>query len=204
MKVGDFLYMQLSKEHSLYCLNEEKFNLFITSAKKHTFEDYVSHAASLNSLDSYAIVLQIWCLLNEDELHLIINPEKMIPYSIDCYILKLLRSDKKIKQFLQSRVNTQDMKYIAAYFLACATLRWGDAIILAHKEGQVLCETNNARNYFLVAAEEDLAHVENVEFYQFQKTIVHLMVSDYQQTSRFHDEIDNAIKLIRQYLYKIA
>ncbi|MER2192459.1 MAG: hypothetical protein ABS951_15980 [Solibacillus sp.] len=123
-----------------------------------------------------------------------------MPYSIDHYILKLLRPNKKIKQFLQSRTIDQGIKFVLAYYLACATLQWGDAIILEHEQGQALCETNRERDYFLLSEEEDLAYVENREFYHFQKTIIHLMASDFGKTDRLNRLIDEALQLMRSYL----
>lgn len=192
------MFTQLTKDHCLYVIHEDLLTLFVHCTEQQLLDGYLSTAASLDPLNNHAIVLQIWCMLNEDKYRLIIHPEKMLPYSIDCYILKLLRTDEKIQLFLRTRTWNQQDKFILAYYLACATLQWGDEIIAAHEKGQSLFEINQSRDYFTLADEGNLAHEEDHDFYYFQKMIVHAMAMDYNTTSNWAMHINEALSNYRR------
>lgn len=197
----DLLFRQLTKEHCIYQISDELLNAFVLITQQYELEGYVSSAASLNTLNSHAVVLQIWCMLNEKELKLVIDTDKIMPYSIDNFILNLLRSHKKIDQYLRARTMTRNSTYVLSYYLACATLQWGDQVILEYQEGPALCEENSARDYFTISASENLVHLENHDFYVFQKNIIHLMANDYTNSDYLDRHIEDALNYTRTFLY---
>ena len=199
MKGGIIIFQHLAIEQSLYIVNEDFLDQFKQCSKIYALEDYLQSAVSVSKRDGHAIVFHIWCLLNEVKQNLIIHPEKMMHYSIDCFILQLLRRNKFI-YFYNKDITDKTHQFILAYYLACATLQWGDTIILEHKEGQALCNLNNSREYFKVHASMDLSHPCNRDFHLFQKEIIFLMATDSRKTMRFHRNIKNAIQQTRDFV----
>lgn len=161
--------VNLTTEHCLYVLKDHQLQNFIELLKTIQMPEKLFQAKALNETDRYATVLQIWCLLNEEELYLVINPSKIMPYSIDHYILNLLRKNDRIQKYISHHEMTQEQKYILSFYLANATLQWGDLITLEHEKGIALVEENAARDYFLAATHHNLNTPEQTEFYMFQK-----------------------------------
>lgn len=194
------MFKELTTAHCLYDLSQESLDIFLDLASTHTFEEDISVPLSLNAVDNCAVVLQIWCMLNEDELKFTFNTDKIMAYGCNYYCLNLLKNDKDIKRFLSGRKSTQNLKYVLAYHLAYATSCWIYELMLENDNGTSLIEINMNSNYFLYAEEQNLTNNPEHCFYLTQRYITQLLATDFQNSNRYKRYIETALQKTKNLL----
>ncbi|WP_232900778.1 hypothetical protein [Lysinibacillus fusiformis] len=93
------MFEQLQVEHSLFHIDKEHINQFKKLAAKWQIIFPQVYAKCLNTLDSWAIVLNNWFFFKSQHTdELILNPSKAIYYSINTFLLEELKKIQIIQK----------------------------------------------------------------------------------------------------------
>lgn len=198
------MFHELTRSHCLYNISQQSFDEFLQLANKHTFAENIAVPLSLNSVDNCGVVLQIWCMLNEDEHKLVFDVDKMMAYGCNYYCLNLLKTDNHIKTFISCRQRTPHLLYVLSYYLAYATSCWVYELMQEDERGPELIHINMTRNYFLFAEEEQLILNPEHHFYATQRYITQLLALDLKNSERYNDYIQTALQNTKKYLNSMA
>ena len=190
------MHEQLTIYHSLYLVPEDLLNRYKKIAQTYVLHGYVQTAKSFDPLNNYAVVFNIWCLLHADKEKLYLNLEKQMDYSIDYFILDQLRNDIDIRRFVKVNHLSSEELYIVAFYLACATLKWGDTVIHAYNGGAHLLTENRNRDYF-----NDSTIEKNQAFQLFQKKIIYLMANNRLYENDWQINIHQGLKEAKDHIY---
>ena len=198
LKGMKMMFNELTTEHCMYTIRQNDLDQFISLAASTPLEGYVHHAKSLNPLNNYAIVLQIWCFLNEDcpNGKFYLKTEKTLPYTVDRFILGELAKIKELESYKKTIRNDERMLYIYAFHLGCATLTWGDAVIHQLHNAEDVFSQANSYDYFNEDITFELDEAQ-LPFHFMQKRIVQAMIQSIAETNAFILEIQRAISKTR-------
>lgn len=150
-------------------------------------------AKPLASLDNWVVAFDIWCMLHENDYHLLINQQKAIAYSCNFYCLSILRKNKNAQLFFQTHEKDPKMLVIFSYYLAVEMLKWTESLLQKRPEGVQLMERNHTRDYFLLHQIDGILDDPTHSIYIEQKLTTSLLAQDYRQTDSFVHHVKRAI-----------
>lgn len=187
---GMIMFKQLQVEHSLFLINQDHMNLFKNLAAKWqpVFPDVC--AKCLNTLDSWAIVLNNWVFLKSqfnDEL--ILNPSKAINYSINTFLideLKKIQIIQKTKEF-----ENDDLQYFVAFQLGNAIDLWVYNTLEKSSEADLLLP-QHLKPYFLAHLEDDF-QTDNATFHRDQTRAIKILAQVIRSQNSFRITVSSAV-----------
>lgn len=196
------MFSQLEIEHSLYDIDLEKLQEFKQLAEK--FDN--SSSVILNDdrvhskLDNYAIVLNIWLFIQENEESLYFNPDKMMPYASNFYTFEQLRRNQALKRYLDKVSFNEHYEFEFAFFLSEQLLIWVYEVLKNSCSTAEIMEDNKERDYFKLVDELDISKDSTHELYLEQKHVTQLLAHNISTTDDFSKAILKAIENMRNYL----
>lgn len=190
------MHDQLTVQHALFVVDDAILQEFQRIAAKVLIAQDVTKPLSLNSLDSYAGVFQVWLLFNEERFELCYDFQKTMPFACNIYALDLLRKDRILQQF---RMNSpfavsEKFTYVLAYFIVYEMLIWVHQLLKDLELGQQLIAKNMQRDYYLFAVETQSMHDGTDARYTEQKLVTHVLGHNVATTTDYRRHVDCAIE----------
>lgn len=190
------MHDQLTVQHALFVVDDAVLQEFQRIAAKVLVAEDVTKPLSLNSLDSYAGVFQVWLLFNEERFGLCYDVQKTMPFACNIYTLDLLRKDRILQQFRMRSpfAVSEKFAYILAYFIVYEMLIWVHQLLKDLQPVQQLIAKNMQRDYYLLAVEAQSMQDGTDIVYAEQKLVTHVLGHNVATTTDYRRHIDCAIQ----------
>jgi len=182
------MFEQLQVEHSLFHIDQDHIDQFKILAAKWQMVFPQVYAKCLNTLDSWAIVLNNWVFLKSQHTdELILNPSKAIYYSINTFLLEELKKIQIIQKITQC--NNDDLQYFAAFQLGNAIDLWVYKTVGKSTAADLL---NSQEDYFL-AYLDDGSQTDNTPFHRDQTRAIKILAQTIRNHNCFRITINSAV-----------
>lgn len=187
---GMMMFEQLQVEHSLFHIDQDHIDQFKNLAAKWQMIFPQVYAKCLNTLDSWAIVLNNWVFLKSQHTdELILNPSKAIYYSINTFLLEELKKIQIIQKIIQC--NNDDLQYFAAFQLGNAIDLWVYKTVGKSTEADLL-NSQEDKPYFL-AYLDDGFQMDNTPFHRDQTRAIKILAQTIRNQNCFRITINSAV-----------
>lgn len=196
------MFNKLEIEHSLYVIDMRKLEEFKQLAQNFDKSSsmILENNRVHNKLDNYAIVLNVWLFIQENEESLYFNPDKMMPYASNFYTFEQLRRNQALRRYLDKVSFNKQYEFEFAYFLSEQLLIWVYDVLKNNQSTTEIMEDNKQRDYFKLADDLDISMDQSHHLYLEQKYVTQLLASNISTTDDFSNVILKAISNMRNYL----
>lgn len=184
------MFKQLQVEHSLFHIDQDHIDLFKNLAAKWqtVFPDV--YAKCLNTLDSWASVLNSWVFFKSQHTdELILNPSKAIYYSINTFLIDELKKIQIIQKIREC--DNDDLQYFVAFQLGNAIDLWIYNTVEKSAESDLL-ELPEEKPYFLAYLEDDF-QTDNASFHRDQTRAIKVLAQAIRTQNCFRIAVNNAV-----------
>ncbi|WP_155590593.1 hypothetical protein [Lysinibacillus cavernae] len=184
------MFKQLQVEHSLFHIDEDHMNQFkYLAAKWQTIFPDV-YAKCLNTLDSWAIVLNSWIFLKSKHTdELLLNPTKAIYYSINTFLIDEL---EKIQIIQKTReYNNDDLQYFVAFQLGNSLDLWIYKTVGQSAEADLLAPQDQ-KPYFLAFLDDDF-QTDGATFHKDQTRAIKILAQTIRSQNCFRITVSSAV-----------
>lgn len=194
------MYKFLTKEQSLFMINDTILEEFKHLVETIPMTEKVKPRLVYDTINMWASTFNIWCVMVEEEKELSLDFQKMMIYSSNFYAIDLIRQNVDIKSFLQAHTNTEQVKYLLAYYVGSEITLLIRKALAQFEEGRSINERNKERLYFKA---HEVKIEEDDTFFIDQKRIVSVLTKSNVETKELQERIQHAIQLTRRHLAQI-
>jgi len=184
------MFEQLQVEHSLFHIDQDHMVQFKNLAAKWQMIFPQVYAKCLNTLDSWAIVLNSWVFLKSHHTdELILNPSKAIYYSINTFLLDELKKIQIIQKMIHC--DNDDFLYFAAFQLGNAIDLWVYKTVEKSTEADLL-DPQEEKPYFLAYLDDDF-QTDTTPFHRDQTRAIKILAHTIRSQNCFRITINSAV-----------